>query len=148
MKGLINIKNRDIECLKYSHVRMLNPQERNPDRIKKEDKKIAESLDYSGIEFLIKEKDYPMIEHRFNINLNVFYYSNRVYPLYIAQQSNEQVLNVLLISDDEKSHYVFIKDFNSLMYQKSKHRDTKYFCMHCLQNFTTEEINTRKMSIN
>ena len=39
MKGLINIKNRDIECLKYSHVRMLNPQERNPDRIKKEDKK-------------------------------------------------------------------------------------------------------------
>ena len=89
-----------------------------------------------------------MIEHRFNINLNVFYYSNRVYPLYIARQSNEQVLNVLLISDDEKSHYVFIKDFNSLMYQKSKHRDTKYFCMHCLQNFTTEEINTHKMSIN
>ena len=35
---------------------MLNPQERNPDRIKKEDKKISESLDYSGIEFLIKEK--------------------------------------------------------------------------------------------
>ena len=127
---------------------MLNPQERNPDRIKKEDKKISESLDYSGIEFLIKEKDYPMIEHRFNINLNVFYYSNRVYPLYISQQSNEQVLNVLLISDDEKSHYVFIKDFNSLMYGKSKHRDTKYFCMHCLQNFTTEKINTNKMSIN
>ena len=47
---------------------------------------------------------------------------------------------MLLISNDEKSHYVFIKDFNSLMYQKTKHRGKKYFCMHCLQNFTTEEI--------
>ena len=26
------------------------------------------------------------------------------------------------------------------MYQKSKHKCRKYFCMHCLQNFTTEEI--------
>ena len=57
-----------------------------------------------------------MIEHRFSINLNVFYYNNRVYPLYISQQNNEQVLNVLLISDGEKSHYVLMKDFNSLKY--------------------------------
>ena len=41
---------------------------------------------------------------------------------------------------EKKSHYVFIKDFNSLMYQKSKHRNKKHFCMHCLQNFTTEEM--------
>ena len=81
-----------------------------------------------------------MIDHRFSINLNVFYYDKRVYPLYISQQNNEQVPNVLLISDREKSQYVFIKDFNSLMYQKSKHKGRKYFCMHCLQNFTTEEI--------
>ena len=26
------------------------------------------------------------------------------------------------------------------MYQKTKHKAKKYFCMHCLQNFTTEEI--------
>ena len=40
MKRLVNIKNKDIECFKWCHVRMLNPQERNPDRIKKEDRKI------------------------------------------------------------------------------------------------------------
>ena len=116
MKGLINIKNKDIYCFLWCHVRMLNPQTKDTCRTKKEDKKIAESLDYSGIEFPIKEKDYPMIEHRFSVNLNVFYYNNRIYPLYISQQNNEQVLNVLLISDGEKSHYVLIKDFNSLMY--------------------------------
>ena len=51
---------------------MLNPQESILDRIKKTDKRIAKSLDYFGIEFPIKEKDHPMIDHRFSINLNVF----------------------------------------------------------------------------
>ena len=40
MKRLVNVKNKDIECFKWCHVRMLNPQDRNPDRIKKEDRKI------------------------------------------------------------------------------------------------------------
>ena len=38
------------------------------------------------------------------------------------KKSNEQVLNVLLISNEEKSHYVLIKDFNRLMYSKTKQR--------------------------
>ena len=52
------------------------------------------------------------------------------------------MLNVLLISNEEKSHYVLIKDFNQLMYSKKnkKHKDKKHFCMSCLQNFTTKEI--------
>ena len=57
--------------------------------------------------------------------------------LYMFQKkSNEQVL--LLISNEEKTHYVFIKDFNRLMYSKTKHKDKKHFCMACLQSFTTK----------
>ena len=122
MRGLINIKNNDIYCLKWCHVRLLNPTSNHPERIKKVDKEIANQLDYSGIEFPIKEKHYLLIEQRFSINLNVFYYNKRVYPQYISEQHNERVLNVLLISNEEKSHYVFIKDFNSLMYRKTKHK--------------------------
>ena len=62
------------------------------------------------------------------------------FPLYVSIKFNEQVLNVLLISNEEKSHYVFIKDFNRLMYSRTKHKDRKHFCMSCLQNFTTKEI--------
>ena len=52
------------------------------------------------------------------------------------------MLNVLLISNEEKSHNVLIKDFNKSMYSqmKTKHAHKKHFCMACLQNFTTEEI--------
>ena len=49
------------------------------------------------------------------------------------------------MSDEEKSHYVFIKDFNRMMCSQTgtKNKGKKYFCMHCLQNFTSQEILNR-----
>ena len=103
-------------------------------------KMLIESLAFTGTNFPMKARDYEIVEERFNINVNVFGYENRVFPLYVSKKSNEQVLNVLLISNGEKSHYVFIKDFNRLMYSKTKHKDRKHFCMSYLQNFTTKKI--------
>ena len=48
--------------------------------------------------------------------------------------------NLLLITEKDKFHYVFIKDFNRLMFSRTKHKDKKHHCMSCLQSFTTEEI--------
>ena len=67
-KGLINIKNKDIYRFKWCHVRMLNPQNKDPQRIKKEDKEIVKTSDYSNINFPIKEKQYSFVEERFHIN--------------------------------------------------------------------------------
>ena len=39
VKGLINFKNKDDECFKWCHVRFINPQNKNPERTKKQDKK-------------------------------------------------------------------------------------------------------------
>ena len=36
-KGLINIKNRDTECLKWCHIRFINPTNSHPERINKQD---------------------------------------------------------------------------------------------------------------
>ena len=138
VKGLIILKNKDNECFKWCHVRFINPQNKYADRIKKQDKKIAETLDYRGINFPMKARDYEIVEERFNINVNVFGYQNKVFPLYVSKKSNEQVLNVLLISNGDKSHYAFIKDFNRLMYSRTKHKDRKHFCMSCFLNFTTK----------
>ena len=90
----------------------------------------------------MKTHDYELVEERFEMNVNVFCYENKIYPIYISKKSNTQVLNVLLITSEEKSHYVFIKDFDRLMYSKvqTKNQHKKFFCMACVQNFTTEEI--------
>ena len=61
-KGLINIKNKDDECFRWCHIRHLNPQEKNPQRIKKEDKNTINELNYDGIEFPVSQKHYNKVE--------------------------------------------------------------------------------------
>ena len=124
----------------WCHVRLTNPQKKNTERINKRDKKIAASLNYSDIAFPLDINYYEKIEDRFQMQINVFGYENKFYPLHISKQSYNQALNLLLITEKGKSHYVFIKDFNRLMFSKTKHKDKKDFCMSCLQNFSTKEI--------
>ena len=69
-------------------------------------------------------------------------------PYTFQKKSNTQTLNLLLITQENKSHYVFIKDFNRLMYSKTKDQHKKYHCTSCLQIFTKEEIlNQHKKSV-
>ena len=78
------------------------------------------------------------------MQVNIFGYENKVYPLYISKKSYNEMLNLLLITEKGKSHYAFIKDFNRLMFSRTKHIGKKYYCMSCLQSFTTEEILSNK----
>ena len=46
------------KCFLWCHVRHINSSKEHPERIKKTDKKIAEKLNYDGIEFPVQEKDF------------------------------------------------------------------------------------------
>ena len=72
MKGLINIQNNDNKHFLWCHVRHLNCEGKNLWRIKKKDKEIGKSLNYSSVEFLVSKKDYCKIEVMNKININVF----------------------------------------------------------------------------
>ena len=41
----------------------------------------------------------------------------------------------LLLINENKCHYVYIKGFNNIMYNKAKHKDKNTFYMNCLQSF-------------
>ena len=75
-KGLINIKNKDDECFRWCHIRHLNPQEKDPQRITKEDKKMINEMNYEGIEFPVSQKHYNKAEKQNSIRINVFGYEN------------------------------------------------------------------------
>ena len=106
----------------WCHVRLINPQNRNAIRINKQDKKIAVNLNYSDIMFSLDINYYEKIEDRFQMHVNIFGYENKVYPLYISKKSYDQTPNLLLITEKEKSHYVFMKDFNGLMFSRTKQK--------------------------
>ena len=130
-KGLINMKNKDNECFRWCHVRYLNPQKKDPQKIKKED--------YEGIEFPVSQKHYNKVEKQNSIRINVFgYEKGQPFPIHISKETFEDQMNILLITRDEKKHCVLIKDFNAFMYNQSKHKEKKHFCMSCLQYFSSE----------
>ena len=85
MKGLFNIKNKDLKCFIWCHIRLINPTNNHQERINKQDKKIASTLDYSGIDFPTKTHDYELVQERFEMNVTVFCYENKVYPIHISK---------------------------------------------------------------
>ena len=140
-KGLINIKNKDDECFRWCHIRHLSPQEKNPQRIKKEDKNMINELNYDGIDFPVSQKHYNKVEKQNSIRINVFGFENgQPFPIHISKEKFEDQMNLLLITKDEKKHYVLIKDFNAFMYNQSKHKERKHFCMYSLQCFSSERL--------
>ena len=140
-KGLINIKNKDNECFRWCHIRHLNPQTEHPERIKKGDKQFIEGLNYEGIEFPVSQKHYNKVEKQNSIRISLFgYEKGQPFPIHISKEKFEDQMNLLLITEDEKKHYVLIKDFNAFMYNQTKHKNKKHFCMYCLQCFSSERI--------
>ena len=47
--------------------RHINPSKEHPERIKKNDRKSSEKLNYDGIAFPVKEKDFNKIEVKNNV---------------------------------------------------------------------------------
>ena len=89
----------------------------------------------------MQEKDFNKIEVQNNICINVFGYENElVYPIFISKQKFEDSMDLLLVIEDDKSHYVYIKDFNTFMFHKTKSKNRKWFCKSCLQCFNSENI--------
>ena len=133
-KGLVSVKNKDEKCFLWCHFRHINLLNKHPERIKKKNgKKITEELNYDGIELPIHEKDFTKIEIKYNISINVFGYENElIFPIHISDQKFEDSMDLLLLIDNDKSHYVYIKDFNRFMFHRTKNENKKWFFKSCL----------------
>ena len=95
-KGLINLQNKDKCCFAWCHVRHLNPQIKDPQRIKKCDNVFIKDkiVNYDGIEFPVAVKDYNKIEKMNSICINVFAYEEkRIFPLYISKDRLKTIWN-------------------------------------------------------
>ena len=141
-KAVINMKNDDDQCFKWSVTRSLNPVDVHPERRTKELKEQSERLDWSGLEFPVKLNQIIIFE-KLNpqISINVFGFEDRVvYPLRLSKTKRPRIVNLLLISDGEKQPYCLIKSLSRLLSsQVSKHDHANSFCLNCLKHFPNEE---------
>ena len=114
---MINIQNtNDNECLKWSIVRYVNPADYHTrDIYKLEKKKFSLAL----VLLLLEIKK----------NIQSMY----------QKKCEKKHVDLLLIGDEEKRHYVLIKYFNTFMYDHNLHRGRKHFCRYCLKSFLVQK---------
>ena len=147
MMGLINLQNKDVKCFLWCLVRHLNPRKKNPQRITKDDREFAKRLDFSGITFPVTRNQINRIEKQNKINIYLCGYDSEeksVYPIYHSPERYDDILDLLYTEDknelgEETNHFVYIKDFNRLMFNFTKHKGKKHFCRNCLQCFYSNE---------
>lgn len=127
-KSCINVKNLNNECFKYAMVCKFVQNEHNPQRAScAKYNQYKNKYDFSGLQYPVSVKDVVNFEKRnVQVSVNVFGLdnSNNVYPLKIVKEEKNDHTDLLLIKKGDKSHYVFIKDFNKLV----RSQVTKYHC--------------------
>ena len=68
-------------------------------------------------------------------------YENKlVFPVCISDQTFKSLIDLLLLINDDQSHYAYIQDFNTFMFHKTKYKTGKWFCKSCLQCFSSENV--------
>ncbi|KAK3084100.1 hypothetical protein FSP39_008173 [Pinctada imbricata] len=142
-KAIVNVQNTDYRCFMWSVLAALHPIQGiniHPNRVISYVEHIDE-LDFTEISFPVKISDIPKFEKRNDISVNVFgYEKGDIYPLHLTNERGIQHVNLLLISDKEKQHYCWIKNFNRLLSDQNSHKNQYHYCHYCLHGFTKKTL--------
>ena len=149
-KAIINMKNEDNKCFLWCVLRVLNPKDKNAERIDKDLKSKEDTLNMKGIDYPVNSKGIKRFEKQNpDISISVLGYSKdeRIYPLDIskytkAKKENERKHNIvlLLIKNGDNSHYCLIKNLSALLTsQVNSHKGKFYFCLNCLNGYDNPE---------
>ena len=137
-KAIINPKNLDLKCFKWSVIAALKLREIDRDHQRVSKLKRYDDLDWNGINFPVSTKDISKFELRNRIGVNIVLALDGKTP-YICRKSGDyhRVVNLMIIGDDDKKHYVAIKSLGRLLSKRnSKQNPTQHFCTNCLQGFS------------
>ena len=143
-KACVNIKNTDDKCFLWSLLAY-----KHYDEIKNKDKNktynyeqfVDEIIEPDNFTYPVHIQHISEFERLNNLKINVFVLDdeNTVKLEYNNFQRNkDNTVNLLLIYDGDKSHYVWIKDLSRLASSKTCHTK-KYICNTCFLCFNSDK---------
>ena len=143
-KAVVNMKNtKDDQCFLWCVLRALNPVEQDKERIDTNLKSKIDTVNMGDIHYPVNLRDVSKFEKlNPDIAISVYSYDENysVGPLRISEHVDRPYrIKLLLISDENKTHYCLIENFSKLVSaQASKHKGKAYVCERCINAFTTE----------
>ena len=139
-KAIINPHNKDLECFKWAVIAAMRWDKigKNPKQITKV-KRFETDFDWTGVGFTVSFRTIKRFESQNQILINVLAVEDR--QIYICRKVGDydRVVNLMLITENNRKHYVAIKSLSRLLSkQNSKHKEVQHFCLNCLQGFWEE----------
>ena len=142
-KAVINVQNKDNRCFEYAILSAQHNEEVDQKHTNRPSKykEHLNKLNFTGIEFPVSLKDIDKFEKQNpEIGINVFGYDKDVHVLRLNKTDPQNAVDLLLITNEERQHYCWIKSFSRLVgSQVTKHKCAVYFCKRCLGHFSTPE---------
>ena len=150
----INIQNTDDKCFIYCLGRALdpNPEKNNIERVSSHLKNVCETLGLNDIKTPVNVQDLRKIESQYKVSINLYGHSEsnknptesyinpiQIYPIHITQSTATKHIDLLVTTNTETNHYVWIKNFNKLCAGVTENASKKFFCKHCIQHFPSKE---------
>ena len=78
--------------------------------------RFCKKLDFKDIKFIVKVRDIHKTEKNNSIDISVFGYENKKYPICVSNNAFKRHIDLLLVVEEDKRHYVLTKYFNTCMY--------------------------------
>ena len=130
-----------MKCFKWSVIAALKKREIDRDhrRVSKV-KRYEGDFDWTGMSFPVSTKDISKFELRNRIGVNVLALNGKTPCICRKGDDYDRVVNLMIIEDGEKKHYVAIKSLRRLLSNmNSKYKVSQHFCSNCLQGFSDIE---------
>jgi hypothetical protein len=141
-KDFLNIQNTDECCFKWSVLAALHhvSKKDHANRVSHYTQYDNE-LDWSMLDFPTPMSQIPAFEKANQISINVIAYEKgETFPLQVSEAHFHVNVDLLLFSEREKRHYCLVRNFSRPLGYRTKHRCRAFYCHHCLQGFTSDDI--------
>ena len=106
-------------------------------------KPFINNLNWENINFPPQEQDYQQLEiNNKSIALNILRVNNeqKISHFYKSEfnKTRENKVTLLILTDNDKQHYLAVKRFNSLSKKKTEHSGD--YCLDCFKLFRNKKI--------
>ena len=142
-RAILNIQNRDNQCLRWAIRAALFPAPRGRNPIRPSSYPTEDGLNFTGIDFPTPVSQIGRLERQNpNLAINIFGWENdRVIVHRISEKGGETPrINLMLIKQGENTHYSYVKRLSALLYDQNRHNESKHFCERCLRAYSRREL--------
>ena len=141
-KAIINVQNRDNECLKWSLRAALFPPQDGTNSQRPSQYPVNNGSNYVGIDFLTPVKQIDKLEKQNpHLAINVFGWEDERVIVHRISRKEKSVprTSLMLIESGKTQHYCYVKHDGALLFDKNINNKTFYYMM-CLTRFTRADL--------